>query len=43
MKVTKNFRNEGIDHTHNPEFTMVEWYEAYADYHRVMDVTEGIV
>jgi lysyl-tRNA synthetase class 2 len=28
----KDFRNEGIDHTHNPEFTMVEWYEAYADY-----------
>ncbi len=41
-EVTKNFRNEGIDHTHNPEFTMVEWYEAYADYHRVMDVTEGL-
>ncbi len=28
----KDFRNEGIDHSHNPEFTMVEWYEAYADY-----------
>ena len=41
-EITKNFRNEGIDHTHNPEFTMVEWYEAYADYHRVMDVTEGL-
>ncbi|MBI4973862.1 lysine--tRNA ligase [Candidatus Roizmanbacteria bacterium] len=41
-EITKNFRNEGVDHTHNPEFTMVEWYESYADYHRVMDVTEGL-
>ncbi len=29
----KDFRNEGVSHKHNPEFTMVEWYEAYADYH----------
>ncbi len=29
----KDFRNEGLSHKHNPEFTMVEWYEAYADYH----------
>ena len=28
----KDFRNEGLSHKHNPEFTMVEWYEAYADY-----------
>jgi lysyl-tRNA synthetase class 2 len=28
----KNFRNEGVSHKHNPEFTMIEWYEAYADY-----------
>ena len=28
----KDFRNEGVSHKHNPEFTMVEWYEAYADY-----------
>ena len=33
----KNFRNEGVDQTHNPEFTMIEWYEAYVDYHKVMD------
>jgi len=41
-EVGKDFRNEGIDHSHNPEFTMIEWYESYADYHRVMDVTEGL-
>ncbi len=42
-EIAKDFRNEGIDHTHFPEFTMIEWYEAYADYHRVMDVTEGLL
>lgn len=41
-EICKDFRNEGIDNTHFPEFTMLEWYEAYADYHRVMDVTEGL-
>ncbi len=41
-EICKDFRNEGMDLTHNPEFTMIEWYEAYADYHRVMDVTEGL-
>lgn len=41
-EICKDFRNEGIDQTHNPEFTMIEWYEAYADYQRVMDVTEGL-
>ena len=41
-EICKDFRNEGIDQTHNPEFTMIEYYEAYADYHRVMDVTEGL-
>jgi lysyl-tRNA synthetase, class II len=41
-EICKDFRNEGIDNTHFPEFTMIEWYEAYADYHRVMDVTEGL-
>ncbi|MBI5151876.1 MAG: lysine--tRNA ligase [Candidatus Pacebacteria bacterium] len=43
FEIARNFRNEGIDHTHQPEFTMIEWYEAYADYHRMMDVTEGLV
>lgn len=32
FEIAKNFRNEGIDHTHNPEFSMMEWYEAYTDY-----------
>src|SRR3989344_2907221 len=41
-EIGRDFRNEGLDHSHNPEFTMIEWYEAYADYHRVMDVTEGL-
>ena len=41
-EICKDFRNEGIDQTHSPEFTMVEYYESYADYHRVMDVTEGL-
>lgn len=41
-EIGRDFRNEGIDQTHNPEFTMLEWYEAYADYHRIMDVTEGL-
>jgi lysyl-tRNA synthetase class 2 len=41
-EICKDFRNEGIDQTHLPEFTMIEYYEAYADYHRVMDVTEGL-
>lgn len=38
----KNFRNEGVDQTHNPEFTMIEWYEAYTDYQGVMDRAEGL-
>lgn len=43
FEVARNFRNEGIDQTHQPEFTMLEWYEAYADYNRVMDVAEGMI
>jgi lysyl-tRNA synthetase class 2 len=39
----KDFRNEGISHKHNPEFTMVEWYEAYAGYEVAMKRTEAIV
>ena len=37
----KDFRNEGVSHKHNPEFTMVEWYEAYADYEAAMARTGG--
>jgi lysyl-tRNA synthetase class 2 len=37
------FRNEGIDRTHNPEFSMLELYQAYADYHDMMDLTEALV
>jgi lysyl-tRNA synthetase class 2 len=39
----KDFRNEGVSHKHNPEFTMVEWYEAYADYTGAEARTEAIV
>lgn len=42
FEIARNFRNEGIDQTHQPEFTMIEWYEAYADYHKMMDVAEGL-
>lgn len=41
-EIGRDFRNEGVDQTHNPEFTMIEWYEAYADYHQLMDTTEGL-
>lgn len=43
FEIARNFRNEGIDQTHQPEFTMIEWYEAYADYNKVMDVAEGMI
>ena len=42
-EINRNFRNEGIDTTHNPEFTMMECYQAFADYHDMMDLTEGMV
>jgi lysyl-tRNA synthetase class 2 len=37
------FRNEGISRRHNPEFTMLELYQAYGDYHTMMDLTEGLI
>lgn len=43
FEIARNFRNEGIDQTHQPEFSMIEWYEAYADYHRMMKVCENLL
>lgn len=42
-EIGRDFRNEGVDRTHNPEFTMLEFYMAYADYHQVMDLTEEMI
>lgn len=42
-EIGHDFRNEGIDVKHNPEFTMLELYQAYADYHTMMDILEGMV
>ncbi|MEI2701193.1 MAG: lysine--tRNA ligase [Baekduia sp.] len=42
-EIGKNFRNEGVSHKHNPEFTAVEWYEAYADYEDVMTRVEALM
>eukprot|EP00004_Rigifila_ramosa_P024504 TRINITY_DN7124_c0_g1_i1.p1 TRINITY_DN7124_c0_g1~~TRINITY_DN7124_c0_g1_i1.p1 ORF type:complete len:634 (-),score=155.96 TRINITY_DN7124_c0_g1_i1:38-1915(-) len=42
-EIGKNFRNEGIDMTHNPEFTACEFYMAYADYNDLMDLTETML
>lgn len=41
-EINRNFRNEGISTRHNPEFTMVEFYQAYADYKDMMDMTEDL-
>jgi lysyl-tRNA synthetase, class II len=43
FELNRNFRNEGISPRHNPEFTMMELYQAYADYNDMMDLTEEIV
>jgi len=42
-EINRNFRNEGIDRQHNPEFTMLEFYQAYATYQDLMDLTEEMV
>ena len=42
-EIGRIFRNEGMDTKHNPEFTTVELYEAYADFHDMMDIAEGIL
>ena len=43
FEIGRNFRNEGIDRNHNPEFTMMELYQAYADYNDMMDLTETLI
>ncbi len=42
-EINRNFRNEGISTRHNPEFTMVEFYQAYTDYRGVMDLTQQLI
>jgi lysyl-tRNA synthetase class 2 len=42
-EIGRDFRNEGVDHTHNPEFTQLEFYWAYADYLQVMELTEDML
>ncbi len=42
-EINRNFRNEGIDAEHNPEFTMIEWYQAYSDYEDMMELTEVLL
>ena len=42
-EIGRIFRNEGMDPKHNPEFTSVELYQAYADFHTMMDIAEGII
>ena len=42
-EINRNFRNEGLSTRHNPEFTMLEFYQAYADYHDLMDLTESLL
>ena len=43
FEINRNFRNEGLSTRHNPEFTMIEFYEAYADYRDLMDITEEML
>lgn len=43
FEINRNFRNEGLSTRHNPEFTMLEFYEAYADYNDLMDLTETLL
>ena len=42
-EISKDFRNEGIDRNHNPEFTMLEFYQAYADYEGMMELTQDLI
>jgi lysyl-tRNA synthetase class 2 len=42
-EINRNFRNEGVSTQHNPEFTMLEFYQAYANYEQLMDITEKLI
>jgi len=42
-EISKNFRNEGMDRSHNPEFTMLEFYQSYSDVYDVMELTENMI
>jgi lysyl-tRNA synthetase class 2 len=42
-EINRNFRNEGVSTQHNPEFTMLEFYQAYANYHDLMQITEELI
>lgn len=43
FEIGKNFRNEGMDIKHNPEFTNMEWYSAYEDYNDMMNISEELI
>jgi len=43
FEINRNFRNEGVSTRHNPEFTMLEFYQSYADYNDLMDITEDLL
>src|SRR5574341_403352 len=43
LEINRNFRNEGISPRHNPEFTSLELYQAYVDYHEMMALTESLI
>ncbi len=43
FEINRSYRNEGVSTRHNPEFTMLEWYQAYADYNDLMDTTEDML
>ena len=42
-EINRNFRNEGVSTQHNPEFTMLEFYQAYANFHDLMNLTEELI
>ncbi len=42
-EINRNFRNEGISYKHNPEFTMLEFYQAFSNYHKLMDLTQELI